>query len=82
MEVNMKNGQLTRDTIDSLQAFWPALQVLTGDIEEAIDMYKKLHSISKNVRFLPESYNPRANQILTPNYPLRPECNYLLLFFY
>jgi mannosidase alpha-like ER degradation enhancer 1 len=32
----MKNGEKAYDTLDSLSAFWPGLQVLAGDIENAI----------------------------------------------
>jgi ER degradation enhancer, mannosidase alpha-like 1 len=32
----MKNGEKAFDTLDSLSAFWPGLQVLAGDVENAI----------------------------------------------
>jgi hypothetical protein len=32
----MTNGEKAYDTLDSLSAFWPGLQVLAGDIENAI----------------------------------------------
>jgi ER degradation enhancer, mannosidase alpha-like 1 len=32
----MTNGEKAYDTLDSLSAFWPGLQVLAGDVENAI----------------------------------------------
>ncbi len=34
--VNMHSGFIAYNTVDSLSAFWPGLQVLAGDIENAI----------------------------------------------
>jgi len=39
--VNMHSGDVAYYTIDSLSAFWPGLQVLAGDVQNAI----KLHMI-------------------------------------
>ena len=32
----MTTGDMTYNTLDSLSAFWPGLQVLAGDVENAI----------------------------------------------
>jgi len=34
--VNIHSGEAAYFTIDSLSAFWPGLQVLAGDVENAI----------------------------------------------
>jgi len=34
--VNMRTGNMAYSTIDSLSAFWPGLQVLAGDVQNAI----------------------------------------------
>jgi mannosidase alpha-like ER degradation enhancer 1 len=39
--VNMHSGDVAYNTVDSLSAFWPGLQVLAGDVQNAI----KLHMI-------------------------------------
>jgi hypothetical protein len=76
LEVNMHSGELTNDNIDSLQAFWPAVQVLCGDINSAIETHNKLHIVSKSLGFLPEAYSIKSSAPLAygVNYPLRPEC--------
>ena len=37
--VNMHSGDVVYNTIDSLSAFWPGLQVLSGDIQSAIKLH-------------------------------------------
>ena len=37
--VNMHSGDVAYNTIDSLSAFWPGLQVLSGDIQSAIKLH-------------------------------------------
>ena len=39
----MNSGNVQYNTVDSLSAFWPGLQVLAGDVENAI----KAHLICK-----------------------------------
>lgn len=56
LEVNMLNGNPVKDWIDSLQAFWPAVQVLSGDVNEAIETHRKLIYIWRTVGFLPEGF--------------------------
>ena len=51
--VNIHSGDAAYFTIDSLSAFWPGLQVLAGDIENAI----KAHLMCKPARFF-ASYVP------------------------
>ena len=43
--VNMHSGDAAFNTIDSLSAFWPGLQVLAGDLPNAI----KLHFMCKGL---------------------------------
>eukprot|EP01119_Soliformovum_irregulare_P001409 TRINITY_DN11117_c0_g1_i1.p1 TRINITY_DN11117_c0_g1~~TRINITY_DN11117_c0_g1_i1.p1 ORF type:complete len:727 (+),score=141.18 TRINITY_DN11117_c0_g1_i1:143-2182(+) len=74
-EVNMQNGDTSKDYIDSLQSFWPGLQVLMGDITSARTMHDKLYHIWKQHGCMPEAYSPKANAHLPTagGYPLRPE---------
>jgi len=44
--VNMHSGDAAYLTVDSLSAFWPGLQVLAGDVQNAI----KLHMICEYFR--------------------------------
>lgn len=66
MDGNIQTGTITKQSIDSLQAFWPALQVLAGDLDEAIQVYNKFYKIWKKYGFLPEGYDIVSNQISIP----------------
>ncbi|KAJ8378960.1 hypothetical protein AAFF_G00232540 [Aldrovandia affinis] len=73
VNVNMFSGQIMNTWIDSLQAFFPGLQVLNGDVENAICLHAFYYAIWKRFGALPERYNW---QLQTPDvlfYPLRPE---------
>uniref|UniRef100_A0A8C0K8C8 alpha-1,2-Mannosidase n=1 Tax=Canis lupus dingo TaxID=286419 RepID=A0A8C0K8C8_CANLU len=58
VNVNMFSGQLMNTWIDSLQAFFPGLQVLIGDVEDAICLHRY-------------NWQLQAPDVLF--YPLRPE---------
>ncbi|XP_061543664.1 ER degradation-enhancing alpha-mannosidase-like protein 1 [Phycodurus eques] len=73
VNVNMMSGEIMNTWIDSLQAFFPGLQVLNGDVENAICLHAFYYAIWKRFGALPERYNwqRRAPDVLF--YPLRPE---------
>lgn len=73
VNVNMMSGEIMNTWIDSLQAFFPGLQVLNGDIDNAICLHAFYYAIWKRFGALPERYNwqLRAPDVLF--YPLRPE---------
>ncbi|KAM4650952.1 ER degradation-enhancing alpha-mannosidase-like protein 1 [Discoglossus pictus] len=73
VNVNMFNGQLMNTWIDSLQAFFPGLQVLKGDIEDAICLHAFYYAIWKRYGALPERYNWQLQAPDVSFYPLRPE---------
>ncbi|XP_029457318.1 ER degradation-enhancing alpha-mannosidase-like protein 1 isoform X2 [Rhinatrema bivittatum] len=73
VNVNMFNGQLLNTWIDSLQAFFPGLQVLKGDIEDAICLHAFYYAIWKRYGALPERYNWQLQAPDVLFYPLRPE---------
>ncbi|OCT85742.1 ER degradation enhancing alpha-mannosidase like protein 1 L homeolog isoform X1 [Xenopus laevis] len=73
VNVNMLNGQLMNTWIDSLQAFFPGLQVLKGDIEDAICLHAFYYAIWKRYGALPERYNWQLQAPDVSFYPLRPE---------
>ncbi|VDK48274.1 unnamed protein product [Anisakis simplex] len=62
----------SRSFMDALLAFWPALQVLKGDLKSAIEFHETLHQVIKKHRFLPEAFTHDL-QIHWAQYPLRPE---------
>ncbi|KAG8436066.1 hypothetical protein GDO86_007245 [Hymenochirus boettgeri] len=73
VNVNMLNGQIMNTWIDSLQAFFPGLQVLKGDIEDAICLHAFYYAIWKRYEALPERYNWQLQAPDVSFYPLRPE---------
>ncbi|PSS07817.1 Alpha-mannosidase [Actinidia chinensis var. chinensis] len=74
-EADMRTGQATYWQLTSLQAFWPGLQVLIGDITAANSSHREFFSIWEKFGVLPERYL-LDRQMLHPTekyYPLRPE---------
>ncbi|KAL5015540.1 hypothetical protein ScPMuIL_009810 [Solemya velum] len=82
VNVNMKTGETVNYWIDSLQAAWSGVQVLTGDIDEAICSHALYYSIWRKFSALPERYNwhLKAPEVLF--YPLRPELVESTYFLY
>ncbi|KAL6522704.1 Alpha-mannosidase I mns4 [Orobanche hederae] len=57
VEVNMNSAALVWPLFNSLQAFWPGLQVLAGDIEPAVRTHAAFFSVWKRYGFTPEGFN-------------------------
>ncbi|ODM99933.1 ER degradation-enhancing alpha-mannosidase-like protein 1 [Orchesella cincta] len=73
VNVDMHSGNTYTYWIDALQASFPAVQVLIGDVEEAICTHAWYYNVWKRYGVLPERFNW---QRLSPDvsfYPLRPE---------
>jgi mannosidase alpha-like ER degradation enhancer 1 len=73
VNVNMHTGQLATTWIDALQASFPAVQVLRGDIDEAICLHALYYSIWRKFGVLPERFNWQIKMPDVLFYPLRPE---------
>ncbi|KAH7100649.1 glycoside hydrolase [Auriculariales sp. MPI-PUGE-AT-0066] len=71
--VNMNTGDLQYHTLDSLSAFWPGLQVLAGDVENAVKSHLIYWNLWKRFAGLPEIYDIGHAVATTNSYPLRPE---------
>ncbi|XVF50267.1 hypothetical protein PTKIN_Ptkin04bG0082600 [Pterospermum kingtungense] len=74
-EADMRTGKATYWQLTSLQAFWPGLQVLVGDIGAANSSHREFVYVWKKFGVLPERYL-LDYQMLHPTekyYPLRPE---------
>ncbi|XP_060555777.1 ER degradation-enhancing alpha-mannosidase-like protein 1 [Ruditapes philippinarum] len=82
VNVHMSSGDTANHWIDALQAAWSGVQVLHGDIEEAICSHAIYYAIWRKYESLPERYNwnLRAPDILF--YPLRPELVESTYFLY
>ncbi|KAH6582112.1 hypothetical protein BASA60_002126 [Batrachochytrium salamandrivorans] len=71
--INMDNGNIVAPWVDSLAAFFPGLQVLAGDLQNAIKNHYLYFSIWKRYGGLPERFNVHSRTIDIESYPLRPE---------
>ncbi|VEL06968.1 unnamed protein product [Protopolystoma xenopodis] len=72
--VNKDKGTVNMPVFQSLEAFWPSLLVLTGDIDSAMRHISTFHSIWKQYGFTPEMYNVPSRSVVPQrhSYPLRP----------
>lgn len=73
VNVNMKSGKLLNNWIDALQASWPAVQVIFGDVDEAICTHAYFYAIWRKYGVLPERFNWHLSAPDVYFYPLRPE---------
>ncbi|KRZ76621.1 ER degradation-enhancing alpha-mannosidase-like protein 1 [Trichinella papuae] len=73
VNVFMNDGSVSYRWIDSLQASFPAVQVLYGDLEEAICMHALYYTIWRKYSALPERFNWHYKVAEVAFYPLRPE---------
>ncbi|KAK1390608.1 alpha-1,2-Mannosidase [Heracleum sosnowskyi] len=75
VEVNMNSAALVWPLFNSLQAFWPGLQVLAGDVDPAIRTHTAFFSVWKRYGFTPEGFNLATLSVQNGqrSYPLRPE---------
>ncbi|XXG43590.1 hypothetical protein AAC387_Pa01g3582 [Persea americana] len=75
VEVNMNSAAMVWPLFNSLQAFWPGLQVLAGDIHPAVRTHAAFFSVWKKYGFTPEGFNLASFSVQygQKSYPLRPE---------
>uniref|UniRef100_A0A7C9E9Z4 alpha-1,2-Mannosidase n=1 Tax=Opuntia streptacantha TaxID=393608 RepID=A0A7C9E9Z4_OPUST len=75
VEVNMDSAAIVWPLFNSLQAFWPGLQVLAGDVGPAIRTHAAFYSVWKRYGFTPEGFNLATLNVQhgQKSYPLRPE---------
>ncbi|GBB93048.1 hypothetical protein RclHR1_00210044 [Rhizophagus clarus] len=71
--VNMMNGGLMSNWVDSLSAYFPGLQVLAGDLDNAIKSHLFYYNIWKKYNAMPERFNFHLRNVELATYPLRPE---------
>ncbi|CAI5978118.1 unnamed protein product, partial [Closterium sp. NIES-65] len=75
VEVNMDVAVVVWPLFNSLQAFWPGLQVMIGDVDRAARSHRAFFSVWRRYGFTPEGFN-LAQSAVQPgqtSYPLRPE---------
>ncbi|XP_037911039.1 ER degradation-enhancing alpha-mannosidase-like protein 3 isoform X2 [Hermetia illucens] len=62
----------SRNFMDSLLAFWPGLQVLSGDLKPAVQTHEMLYQVMQMHTFIPEAFTSDF-QIHWGQHHLRPE---------
>ncbi|KAJ3029767.1 UNVERIFIED_CONTAM: ER degradation-enhancing alpha-mannosidase-like protein 1 [Siphonaria sp. JEL0065] len=80
--VDMDNGNILTNWVDSLSAFFPGLQVLAGDLENAIKSHFVYFSIWQRFRAFPERFDFSSKMANIGHYPLRPELVESTYFLY
>ncbi|EIW82385.1 glycoside hydrolase family 47 protein [Coniophora puteana RWD-64-598 SS2] len=71
--VNIHTGEAAFSSVDSLSAFWPGLQVLGGDVQNAIKAHMYYWNLWRKHSGLPEVWDAVYTQATSFQYPLRPE---------
>jgi len=72
-EVDMDSGKLTKPEFGSLQAFFPAVLALGGDVKRAQRVEDSCYRMWTLQGIEPESIDYRAMRVTEAGYPLRPE---------
>ncbi|XP_060809884.1 ER degradation-enhancing alpha-mannosidase-like protein 3 [Amyelois transitella] len=73
LAVHMHRPHLqSRNFMDALQAFWPGLQVLLGDVRPAVETHEMLYQVMQRHTFIPEAFTTDF-QVHWGHHPLRPE---------
>lgn len=82
--VSMTKGQVTLPVFQSLEAYWPGVLSLFGEIEDAMKSLHNYHRVWKQFGFTPEFYNiPQAETGTNrESYPLRPELIESVMYLY
>ncbi|XP_067410604.1 ER degradation-enhancing alpha-mannosidase-like protein 2 isoform X2 [Emydura macquarii macquarii] len=82
--VQMYKGTVSMPVFQSLEAYWPGLQSLTGDISNAMRTFLNYYTVWKQFGGLPEFYNiPQGYTVeKREGYPLRPELIESAMYLY
>eukprot|EP00108_Taenia_solium_P011562 TsM_000301700 transcript=TsM_000301700 gene=TsM_000301700 len=67
-----KPSERSRFYMDALQAFWPGLQAINGDVSAAVAHHEMLFMVHKEHGLLPEAFTTDMD-IYWPHYLIRPE---------
>ena len=70
---NMNSGKRAVTTYGALDAFFPAVLVLTGDYNRARDLQASSFNMWNRYGIEPEEFDYQKNEVVHAGYPLRPE---------
>ncbi|KAM9828282.1 ER degradation-enhancing alpha-mannosidase-like protein 2 isoform X1 [Syngnathus typhle] len=73
--VQMHKGTVSMPVFQSLEAFWPGLQTLLGNVDSAVRTFQNYYSVWRQFGGLPEFYSISQGYTVDKRegYPLRPE---------
>ena len=70
---DMNTGARRATTYGALDAFFPAVLALSGDLKRAKRLQESSFAMWKQAGIEPEEFDYRTRRIISPGYPLRPE---------
>jgi ER degradation enhancer, mannosidase alpha-like 2 len=70
---DMNTGVRRASTFGALDAFFPAVLALSGDVRRAARLQVSAYTMWDEAVIEPEEFDYRARKITSPGYPLRPE---------
>ncbi len=70
---HMATGERTATRFGALDAFWPGVLALAGDLDPAARLMSSVHSMWTTFDVEPEQMDYVTMEITSPGYPLRPE---------
>ena len=70
---DMNTGKRGATTYGALDAFFPAVLALSGDLSKAKQLQESSFAMWQQAGIEPEEYNYSERKITSPGYPLRPE---------
>ena len=70
---DMSSGKRRATTYGALDAFFPAVLALSGDLRRAQDLQESSYKMWIKTGIEPEEINYRTMEVTSPGYPLRPE---------
>lgn len=71
--VDMNTGERLQTRFGALEAFWPAVLALGGDLERAAKVQESIQLMFTTFGVEPETFDYSTMEIGYPSYPLRPE---------
>lgn len=82
--VSMSKGVVTLPVFQSLEAYWPGVLSLIGDIDTGMKSLHNYHQVWKQYGFTPEFYNIPQGEVGVnrESYPLRPELIESVMYLY
>eukprot|EP01104_Vermistella_antarctica_P002337 TRINITY_DN1260_c0_g1_i1.p1 TRINITY_DN1260_c0_g1~~TRINITY_DN1260_c0_g1_i1.p1 ORF type:complete len:546 (+),score=99.39 TRINITY_DN1260_c0_g1_i1:129-1766(+) len=83
-DVNMDSGKLAATDFKALQAFWPSIQVLRGDLSISATTLQSFGAVWRRYGYAPEAVNLATGktQFNRHGYPLRPELAESLVYMH